>query len=178
MNENKAILDEITKMATEGVMFLHHNEYVHKDLKPQNVLLRREGDKIVCKLGDFGLSKEIMKGQSHCDVTNRPGTMNWTAPEVTNSEWSGQYSQPFSKKSDIWSLGCVIFFIFTKRHPFGDLKKGTEIEERVKSCGLPLESCMTMLANMNQRPLIEKMIQRDANDRPDIEEVLKHLQTN
>ena len=171
------IRNQITKQATEGVSFLHRNGYVHKDIKPDNFLVRQEGDKIICKLNDFGLSKETIEGQSYCTPTNHHGTVNWRAPEATNPELSHEDSQPFSKKSDIWSLGCVISFIFTKRHPFGDWKNGMQIEERVKAGGSPLESHIELVASLKHKELIEKMIKKYPSDRPDIEEVLNIVNT-
>lgn len=99
---------EIIFMACQmilGLDYLHRNKIVHGDLKPSNILLMCPG---VVKLADFGLSKRL----DVSDSLSKPiGTLHYMAPEIfTNEKWS--------TPSDIWSLGCVMYFMAKKVKPF------------------------------------------------------------
>ncbi|KAI0394519.1 kinase-like protein [Xylariaceae sp. FL0594] len=78
---------------------------LHRDLKPENVFL---GENNSVKLGDFGLSKMI---QSHDFASTYVGTPFYMSPEICAAE-------RYTLKSDIWSLGCVIYELCAKEPPF------------------------------------------------------------
>lgn len=79
---------------------------LHRDLKPGNIFL--DGDFNV-KLGDFGLSR-VMGDESIFAYTH-VGTPYYMSPEQINE-------QKYNEKSDIWSLGCIIYEISALRAPF------------------------------------------------------------
>ncbi|CZR51665.1 probable NIMA-like protein kinase [Phialocephala subalpina] len=87
------------KAPAGGVMILH------RDLKPENVFL---GEDNSVKLGDFGLSK-IM--QSHDFASTYVGTPFYMSPEICAGE-------RYTLKSDIWSLGCIIYELCSREPPF------------------------------------------------------------
>ncbi len=85
-----------------ALLFMHNNNYVHRDLKPGNILLlyNNDVDKTIPKLCDFGFTKKITRN-------NRPSTpkvvTSWyRAPEVIQEEYQDE-------KVDIWSLGTILF---------------------------------------------------------------------
>lgn len=129
-------LKELSLQATQGLAFVHGEidgrniSYVHKDIKPSNFVVRRgsglkEQSVWICKLTDFGNAKETIQGGSQCQSTTRFGTRDWMAPEVVTQ--NEDESHRFTKKSDVWSMGCVIHFIFNRgQHPYGDLTRRTE----------------------------------------------------
>lgn len=83
---------------------LHDLEIFHRDLKSANVFLNNDG---TCKLGDMNVSKVAKKGF----LSTQTGTPYYASPEV----WK---DQPYDYKSDIWSLGCVLYEMATLRPPF------------------------------------------------------------
>ncbi|KUJ23369.1 kinase-like protein [Mollisia scopiformis] len=87
------------KAPAGGVMILH------RDLKPENVFLDEDNS---VKLGDFGLSK-IM--QSHDFASTYVGTPFYMSPEICAGE-------RYTLKSDIWSLGCIIYELCSREPPF------------------------------------------------------------
>lgn len=101
----------------EGVKYLHDQNIVHLDLKPQNILLTneeiRQGD---IKLIDFGIAKWLNK---EIEVREIVGTVDYVAPEVLNFE-------PISLATDMWSVGVVAYVMFTGISPFaGETKQET-----------------------------------------------------
>jgi NIMA (never in mitosis gene a)-related kinase len=76
----------------------------HRDLKSANVFLNKDGS---AKLGDMNVSKVAKKGMLYTQT----GTPYYASPEV----WR---DQPYDNKSDIWSLGCVLYESITLKPPF------------------------------------------------------------
>ncbi|TGJ85666.1 hypothetical protein E0Z10_g3091 [Xylaria hypoxylon] len=91
---------------------------LHRDLKPENVFL---GDNNSVKLGDFGLSKMI---QSHDFASTYVGTPFYMSPEICAAE-------RYTLKSDIWSLGCVIYELCARQPPF-NAKSHLQLVQKIK----------------------------------------------
>ncbi|KAI1502000.1 kinase-like domain-containing protein [Biscogniauxia marginata] len=91
---------------------------LHRDLKPENVFL---GENDSVKLGDFGLSKMI---QSHDFASTYVGTPFYMSPEICAAE-------RYTLKSDIWSLGCVIYELCAREPPF-NAKSHYQLVQKIK----------------------------------------------
>lgn len=83
---------------------LHDTDIFHRDLKSANIFLNKDG---AAKLGDMNVSKVAKRGLLYTQT----GTPYYASPEV----WR---DQPYDMKSDIWSLGCVLYESITLRPPF------------------------------------------------------------
>ncbi len=102
-------IKEIFIQIVEGVKFIHGNNVIHRDLKPNNILfLDKEKTKVV--IIDFGLSgfsngliKEVIKA----------GTFKFLSPEILCRE---NFSS--SSKIDIWALGVILYLMNFKKYPF------------------------------------------------------------
>ena len=102
-------IKEIFIQIVEGVKFIHENNVIHRDLKPNNILfLDKEKTKVV--IIDFGLSgfsngliKEVIKA----------GTFKFLSPEILCRE---NFSS--SSKIDIWALGVILYLMNFKKYPF------------------------------------------------------------
>ncbi|KAF7889954.1 uncharacterized protein EAF02_002369 [Botrytis sinoallii] len=95
-----------------GVMILH------RDLKPENIFLG-EGNSV--KLGDFGLSKLM---ESHDFASTYVGTPFYMSPEICAAE-------RYTLKSDIWSLGCIMYELCTREVPF-NAKSHFQLVQKIK----------------------------------------------
>lgn len=101
-----------TEQMIEGLRSLHRLEMFHQDLKPDNILIDRQG---VLKLIDFGSTRiagmaEVSDGLDH----NIPqGTLNYAAPETLRGEACNQ-------RSDLYSLGVIVYELLTGRLPYGE----------------------------------------------------------
>lgn len=93
----------------DGIKYLYDNKIFHRDIKPDNILMKN--DKI--KIADFGFAKEIDK----TDVLSNTlcGTPVYMAPEIILGE-------AYNTKSDIWSLGVILYQLMYKKHPYGEIK--------------------------------------------------------
>ncbi|KAI0105662.1 kinase-like protein [Nemania sp. FL0031] len=91
---------------------------LHRDLKPENVFL---GENNSVKLGDFGLSKMI---QSHDFASTYVGTPFYMSPEICAAE-------RYTLKSDIWSLGCVMYELCSREPPF-NAKSHFQLVQKIK----------------------------------------------
>ncbi|KAK3592514.1 hypothetical protein CHS0354_013848 [Potamilus streckersoni] len=111
---DEAVFRRYTKQMLDGVEYLHVNDVIHRDIKGGNVMLMPNG---IIKLIDFGCAKRLCinlsMGQSQI-LKSMKGTPYWMAPEVVNESGHG-------KKSDIWSIGCTVFEMATRKPPWADM---------------------------------------------------------
>ena len=106
----KAITEEETryfmKQILLGVLYLHENNIIHRDLKLGNIFLN---DNMDCKIGDFGLATMVdYDGERKMSVC---GTANYVAPEVLGKKGH-------SYEVDVWSLGCILYTLLVGNPPF------------------------------------------------------------
>ena len=88
----------------KGLKALHDLKILHRDMKSANVFLFSNG---CAKLGDLNVSKVARRGLGYTQT----GTPYYASPEV----WK---DKPYDHKSDVWSLGCVLYEMITLRPPF------------------------------------------------------------
>ena len=96
----------------EGLKALHDKKIMHRDLKSANIFLSK--NKLQCKLGDMNVSKVIKEKV----LRTQTGTPYYASPEVWRDE-------PYSYKSDLWSIGCVIYEMCQLEPPFN----GNDLDE-------------------------------------------------
>lgn len=182
LNFNK---NQILYQIANGVNHLHELKIVHRDIKPQNILVvitkKKNGEESIRFLiSDFGLCKKLENDQSSFKGTtaNAAGTSGWRAPELLLDtspaylESSKEKRVRLTRSVDIFSAGCVFFYVLTDGyHPFGDryIREGNIIKGE-----FDLSKLNNLPDSYTVKDLISSMIQINPNKRPDINEVMKH----
>ncbi|XP_074360096.1 cell division control protein 2 homolog B-like isoform X2 [Apium graveolens] len=154
-----------------GILYLHTNKIVHRDLKTDNMLI--DGADGVVKLADFGLSREI---DIHLrSLTKQVGNIDNMAPEVLLG--SDSYSTP----SDIWAVGCVFAEMVMGHHLFGERCRPPELLNNICSILVtPNEEMwpgVTTLCPAISRQTVfppKNMLRWNPSDRITAAEALKH----
>jgi serine/threonine protein kinase len=93
----------------EALHTAHEKSVIHRDLKPDNILIDERGN---AYLTDFGIAKQLDKHQSAADDIK--GTLAYLSPEQIQG-------QPVSAQTDIYALGVVLYEMLTGKHPFQDV---------------------------------------------------------
>lgn len=109
-NYSEEELRDILRSILLGLDYLHANNIVHRDIKPDNILL---GDNNICKITDFNVSKMLDDSGDNVDKKVE-GTMYFMAPECCEEE----VKQFAGKPLDIWALGVTTFILTYKDLPF------------------------------------------------------------
>ncbi|ANZ73667.1 BA75_00794T0 [Komagataella pastoris] len=98
------VLGKIAESVLKGLSYLHERKIIHRDIKPQNILLNFNGE---VKLCDFGVSGEVINSLA----TTFTGTSYYMAPERIKNE-------PYTVTSDVWSLGLTLLEVAQGRFPY------------------------------------------------------------
>lgn len=140
-----------------ALVHIHSRRVLHRDLKPLNIFLTKQG---VVKLGDFGIAKLLDSSMAEAQTTI--GTPYYLSPEICNNEGYGL-------KSDLWSLGVVTYELAVLRVPFGGIS-------------LPAVAMQIMGADPDPLPeefsadlkwIIFRFLEKDPAKRPRLDHVLR-----
>jgi len=99
---------DIVKQIASALSFAHRNQIIHRDVKPHNILITQDG---IAKITDFGIAKAVNTGTIVGDAGAIMGSVHYFSPEQAR----GGY---VDEKSDIYSLGIVLYELLTGKVPF------------------------------------------------------------
>ncbi|OQV12478.1 Serine/threonine-protein kinase Nek1 [Hypsibius exemplaris] len=154
--EEDVILDWFAQLCL-AVKYIHDRRILHRDIKSQNVFLTRSG---LVKLGDFGISR-VLDG-THDFANTCIGTPYYLSPEICENK-------PYGYKSDVWSLGCVLYEMATLKHPFLANNIKTLLTKILRGTYPPIAS----VYSVETRDLLQDLFQRDPKNRPSPNAVLR-----
>ena len=140
----------------KGLKALHDLKILHRDLKSANVFLYKNGD---AKIGDLNVSKVTRAGVGHTQT----GTPYYASPEVWNDS-------PYDNKSDIWSLGCVLYEMITLKPPF----RAQDMEGLYKRVIKGQYSRIPERFSNDLFQIIQFLLQVNPKLRPSCEQILNH----
>ncbi|WIA16498.1 hypothetical protein OEZ85_013178 [Tetradesmus obliquus] len=150
------VMDTFIQVAS-ALLYIHSRKIMHRDLKTQNIFLKSDG---IVMLGDFGICKVLEKTADF--ATTVTGTPYYMAPEVCTN-------QPYTFKSDLWSLGCVLYELCTLTHAFAADSLLSLVYQIVRGSYPPIPADM-FSADMQQ--LVQQLLTNDAVQRPSLQQVL------
>ncbi|XP_070849906.1 uncharacterized protein [Chaetodon trifascialis] len=154
---------KLVKQVLKSLKTLHcqNPPILHRDLKPQNVLIDVNGR---ARLADFGISRRLPKDQTTYRTVSA-GTKCWMATETL----TGEASVPYKWSTDIQVAGMLIYFVLSGgHHPFGDVS--AECVYNILKGQYSLHHVEDVVA----KDLIEWMINKEPKNRPKVEECLSH----
>lgn len=142
----------------EGLVYLHEQGVIHRDIKGANILTTKEG---LVKLADFGVATKL----TEADVNTHSvvGTPYWMAPEVI--EMSGVCAA-----SDIWSVGCTVIELLTCVPPYYDLQPMPALFRIVQDENPPIPDSLSP----DITDFLRQCFKKDARQRPDAKTLLSH----
>ena len=140
-----------------GLHYMHTNKVLHRDLKTQNVFLLGNGRLV---LGDLGISK-VLDGTMDFAQTCI-GTPYYMSPEIFQNK-------PYSYKSDVWALGCVLYEMTTLNHAFDANSLNGLAGKIVKGRYPPINAKYSK----HLRDLVAQMLALSPQQRPDMDQILR-----
>ncbi|KAK3340143.1 kinase-like domain-containing protein [Neurospora tetraspora] len=149
----------ITGQIAQALLYMHSKNFIHRDLKPLNILVSHPGPAWHVKVADFGLTRDLSDGITG---THQIGTNGYMAPEMWDT------SQSYTSAIDVWALGAITFCMLAGSPPFlnpmtlPDYRKDPTLfpTSRLRSSTEPCRGFITgaMAANPEERLTVEEAL--------------------
>ena len=140
-----------------GLSYLHHKKILHRDIKTKNIFIKNN---LTVKIGDFGIAKILNSTSSYAHTFI--GTPYYISPELCKD-------QPYNDKSDVWSLGCVLYELCTLNHPF---EGGTQVEIYEKIMTQKFKA-ISPDYSLELKKMVDLLLEKDEKKRPKMKDILK-----
>ena len=149
------VLDWLVQTA-RALAHLHGKRIMHRDLKTQNIFLTKDG---VVRLGDFGIARALNNATEMASTV--VGTPFYMSPEL-------MASKPYDFKTDMWSLGCVLYEMTSLQHAFCADDMSGLVLKILRGAYDPPPACYSQ----QLRDLVGRLLSKDPDARPDAEQLL------
>lgn len=145
------------KQLFNGLKYLYNNHILHRDLKPDNILLHNSHSKVILKIADFNFAKsKIDLNHTTC------GTPLYMAPEII-------FTNNYTDKCDLWSCGIILYECVYNKHPFDPVHT---IDQLLKKIKRPIEYNYNVSNECID--LMKKLLQINPEKRINWENVFRH----
>jgi serine/threonine protein kinase len=171
------------KDITSGLDHLHAGGYIHRDLKPSNCLLHDIGHgEIRVLVSDFG---EVQVANTARSSTGATGTISYCAPETLRRDASTGMFGNFTAKSDVFSLGMILYFLCFAQLPYHNADSLNEENDDVNELRAEITSWVGLEDQREKRPelpdklykFLRRLLSLDPSDRPTTDEILHGIKT-
>ncbi len=168
--DNKCLINSSKEFETEpfnfikdiltGLKYLHDNNIIHGDLKPSNILIAKQFDKLVCKISDYD------------SITGEKNKF-FITPEIIAPEWTNE----LNVQTDIWAFGILLYKQIIGYYPFGSRSNGESYNEIINGIlNQPLDKLDIFKIEEPFRWIIYRCLQKNPKDRfVNIDEILVEL---
>jgi serine/threonine protein kinase/Flp pilus assembly protein TadD len=151
---------DFAKQAAEGLAEAHRHGVLHRDIKPQNLIITPRGQ---LKILDFGLAKQMRANDSvdfeapTATMLSTPGHVVGTMPYMSPEQLHGE---PLDACSDIFSLGVVFYEMLAGKHPFQDKSAAGTLSRIMLGDPMPTEQFSTQVSP-DLQAVLNKMLRKD-----------------
>ncbi|KAL3860437.1 hypothetical protein ACJMK2_010560 [Sinanodonta woodiana] len=175
--EGKRLSDNLIKFYWEimlqAVQALHKEGIIHSDLKPANFLMV-DGN---LKLIDFGIAKALQQDKTSVIFETQVGTLNYMSPEAIMDSCGdpsnkGRPKFKIGVKSDVWSLGCILYNMVYGKTPFQHIRHDFAKLQAIINPEFAID--FPEAADLQVIDVMKKCLHRDPKQRPSIDELLFH----
>jgi mitogen-activated protein kinase kinase kinase len=167
----ESLISNFVRQILTGLAYLHSKDIIHRDIKGANILVDNKGS---VKISDFGISKRVeassllssgpQGGPKGLQRVSLQGSVFWMAPEVVRQT-------TYTRKADIWSVGCLVVEMFTGSHPHPNC---TQLQAIFKIGGSSDASpTVPEGASIDLKEFCRRCFVVDHEKRPSAEELLK-----
>ncbi len=139
-----------------ALQYLHGKKILHRDIKTMNVFLTK-GYQV--RLGDLGVAKVLSQTTNFAHTM--VGTPYYLSPELCQEK-------PYNEKSDVWSLGCVLYEMCKQKHPFESRTQAALILKIIQARYDPLPNTYSK----DISDIVTMCLQKDFKKRPTVQEIL------
>lgn len=148
------LAERFMRQSLEALQFIHKSGIIHRDIKPDNILVMNEQE---IRVADFGVATLPGQKSSLDELQSGVGTMDYMAPEVLEGI---QYKE----SADIYALGVTFYELVSGLHPFKDVALSKQLEIR-RSDIKPLKSIVPEISSHLNNAIMAAM-RYDLKDRP------------
>lgn len=149
------ILSIFTQIAL-AIKYMHDRKILHRDLKLQNIFLMKSG---IAKLGDFGIAKALDRTNQF--LKTQIGTPYYLSPEICEGK-------NYNTKTDIWSLGCILYEMCTLHHAFEGRNINNLLVNIIRGHFAPINPQYSQ----DLRNLVASMLTKNPDQRPSANQIL------
>jgi serine/threonine protein kinase len=143
---------------SNGLRYLYQNKIIHRDIKPQNILLTSE--KKILKIADFGFARRTVDNNIMYDTIC--GSPLYMDPKILNREC-------YNNQSDLWSIGLILYEMLYGYHPFKECKSIPELRDEILTRDIDIPPPIKINTNLQVSneclDLLRKLLQKNSNDR-------------
>jgi len=148
---------KVIQQAAEGLAYFHAQGWVHRDIKPDNFLMRADGE---VKLIDFALAQRPRRGLARLfpNKTKIAGTRSYMSPEQIRG-------QALDERADVYSFGCMLHELLGGKPPYTGVSTNDLLMKHLKASPPPLQAANRNVSDSFAQ-LVRRMLAKKPADRP------------
>jgi len=136
-----------------GLLVIHKLNFIHRDLKPQNILLSEDSDQAILKIADFGFARPLQPFDMAATICGSPLYM---APEILRHE-------RYDGRADLWSVGAIIFELISGKNAFTGSNPLQLLANIERAPGVIFPADLEISSELNE--LLSEVLVKNPNDR-------------